>query len=140
LSVYLDASVVVSLFIRDEMTERARSALRTHLGLVTVSDWTLAETVSAIARAVRTRVLDREAAQHALAGIDLWVVRAADRVEVLSTDIREAELIIRSLETTLKAPDALHIVVARRMGLPLLSFDAAMAREAAALGIEVAAP
>jgi predicted nucleic acid-binding protein len=137
LSVYLDASVLVSLFIRDEMTERAQSALRTHLGPVTVSDWTLAEAASVIARAVRTGVLDREAARQAIAAIDLWIARAADRVEVLSADIREAELIIRSLETTLKAPDALHVVVARRMDLPLLSFDAAMAREAAALGVRV---
>src|SRR5437016_3112132 len=122
------------------MTARARSALQTHPGPVTVSDWTLAETASAIARAVRTKVLDREAARQALAAIDLWIVRAADRVEVLSTDVREAELIIRSLETTLKAPDALHVVIARRLDLPLLSFDAAMTREAAALGIAVAAP
>jgi predicted nucleic acid-binding protein len=82
-------------------------------------------------------VLDREAARRAIAAIDLWIARAADRVEILSADIREAELIIRSLESTLKAPDALHVVVARRMDLPLLSFDAAMAREAAALGVRV---
>lgn len=135
MSVYLDASVLVSLFIRDEMTERARSALRTHPGPVTVSDWTLAEAASAIARAVRARVLDREAARQAIAAMDLWISRAADRVEVLSADIREAELIIRSLGTTLKAPDALHVTVARRLDLPLLSFDAAMARDAAALGV-----
>ena len=34
------AGVLVSLFIRDEMTARARSALQTHPGPVTVSDWT----------------------------------------------------------------------------------------------------
>jgi predicted nucleic acid-binding protein len=138
LSVYLDASVLVSLFIRDELTERARSTLRARTGTVIVSDWTTAESASAIARAVRTGVLDREAARRAIASIDLWVSRAAERIEVLSADIREAELIIRSFETTLKAPDALHIVVARRLGLPLLSFDVAMMREATALGVPTA--
>ena len=137
MSVYLDASVLVSLFIRDEMTEQARSALRTHDGRVTVSDWTLAEAASAISRAVRTRVLDRDAGRRAMAAIDLWISRAAHRIEVLPADIREAELVIRSFETALKTPDALHIVVARRSDLALLSFDSALNREAAALGVRV---
>jgi predicted nucleic acid-binding protein len=137
LSVYLDASVLVSLFIRDEMTDRARSALLLQSGPITVSDWTLAESASAISRAVRTGVLDREAARQGITAIDLWITRAADRVEIYSSDIREAEIIIRSFQTNLKAPDALHIVVARRSDLTLLTFDAAMAREAEALGVRV---
>ena len=135
MNLYLDASVLVSLFVRDTLTERAQSSLRAHADIVTVSDWTLAETASAIGRAVRTGVLAREAARRAIDAIDSWVDQAASRVEVLPSDIREAEAILRSFQTTLRAPDALHIVIARRMDLALFSFDAAMRREAGSLGV-----
>lgn len=134
---YLDASVIVPLLVHDQLSERAEAALRTVSHPVAVSDWTLAETASAIAKAVRTKMLLREAAQKALASMDLWVGRAAIRVEVLSADIREADLIIRRLSSSLRAPDALHVVVARRLDVTLLTFDAIMAREARALGLEV---
>jgi predicted nucleic acid-binding protein len=38
----------------------------------------------------------------------------------------------------LKAPDALHVAVARRTGLVLLSFDSVMRREATTLGVALA--
>ena len=137
MSPYLDASVVVSLFIQDAMTERAQAGLRAHSGVVTVSDWTLAEAASALARAVRTQVLASEAALQAIDTIDAWVDQAANRVEILPSDIRETEAILRSLQTALRAPDALHIVVARRMDLALLSFDRKMIESARDLGVQV---
>jgi predicted nucleic acid-binding protein len=138
LNVYLDASVLVSLFVRDGLTERAQSTLRTQADTVVVSDWTLAEASSAIARTMRMGLLTRAAAQQTIAAIDSWVARTADRLEVLPSDVNETAIILRSLETTLRAPDVLHVVIARRTGLLLLTFDAAMARHAAALGARVA--
>ena len=139
MSVYLDTSVLVSLFVRDEMTDIAHSHLSKHPGVVTVSDWTMAEAASALSRAVRTGGLQREDAGRAIGAMDLWINRAGRRVEVLPADIREAEFIIRGFETTLKAPDAVHVVIARRAELALLSFDKGMARAAAALGVALSA-
>ncbi|ODT88839.1 MAG: hypothetical protein ABS78_05860 [Phenylobacterium sp. SCN 70-31] len=102
-----------------------------------LSDWTIAEAVSAISRGVRMRVLSREDARTALAGIDGWAASAAERIEVASADIRAAERMLRSLDTTLRTPDALHVVIAQRIGAPLLTFDQVMAREARKLGLTV---
>ena len=137
MNVYLDANVLVSLFIRDEMTPAAQSALRSLSGLVTVSDWTLAETASALSRAVRTQLLDYDDAWRAMAAIDRWTGRTAHRIEVLPADVREAERVIRNFDTVLKTPDALHIAVARRNDMALLTFDSAMGREARRLGVDV---
>lgn len=138
MKIYLDASVLVSLFVRDPLTERAQHVIRTQAETVAVSDWTLAEAASAIARGVRTGTLSRKASQDALATIDSWVATTADRLAIMPSDIRDAEAILRSFETTLRTPDALHVVVALRSGLALLTFDAAMSRNAHILGARLA--
>jgi len=137
LTVYLDASALVSLFVQDEFSERARTFVSAGSDAAVLSDWTIAEAVSAISRGVRTRVLAWDAAQRALAGIDGWAATAVERIEVAPADIRAAERLLRPLDTTLRTPDALHIVIARRLGLPLLTFDVAMARDARKLGLDV---
>ena len=134
MTVYLDASALVSLFVQDEFSERARGFVRAGSDAAILSDWTIAEAVSAISRGVRTRVLSRDGAKSALEGIDGWAASAVERIEVAPADIRSAERILRRLDTTLRTPDALHIVIAQRLALPLLTFDVAMARDARRLG------
>ncbi len=136
-SAYFDASALVSLFIDDEFSERVRTFVRSGSDAMVLSDWTVAEAVSAIARGVRTRVLSAEGAQRVLAGIDGWLSSAAERLEIAPADIRAAEQILRSFDTSLRTPDALHVVVARRLQLPLVTFDLAMARDARRLGVDV---
>ena len=71
--------------------------------------------------------------------MDTWLSVNAERFEVAPADVREAEVVLKSLDTTLRTPDALHIAIARRTGLDLFTFDAAMSRHAAALGIRIVA-
>lgn len=54
---------------------------------------------------------------------------------MVSTDITEAERIIRTLDYALKTPDAVQIVIALRLGAILATFDVAMACEADRLGV-----
>jgi uncharacterized protein len=134
-SVYLDASVLIPLFMHEAFTARAERFLRSSPQILTVSDLAAAEFASALARRVRTGELLPERARSAFDAFDAWTHRAAQRVEIGSADLRAAEAFIRRLDLPLRLPDAIHIAVAQRLGATLATFDDAMARCAVALSL-----
>lgn len=133
---YLDASVVVSLIVQDIHTGRAR-ALAAKCERFLVSDLTTAEFSSALAIRLRTGTLADAEVRASLLLYDAWRLRSVDTADVKSTDIREADEVIRRLDNALRAPDAIHVVIARRLGAPLATFDLTMARDARALGVSL---
>ena len=137
LIVYLDASVLVSLFIDDALAGRADKALRT-VDTVVVSNYAAAEFASSIARNVRMKVLTKKQANEVFADFDSWSQNSVDMVEVGSADIRDADAMLRRLDLTLRAPDAIHIAIARRLGMQLATFDKKMADSARTLGATLA--
>jgi predicted nucleic acid-binding protein len=139
MSVYLDASMLIPLFMKEAFTERAERYCDSNLGVVVVSDFAAAEFASALARRVRTSELLTERARFAFAAFDGWTLRATQRVELRAADIRAAETFIRGLDLPLRTPDALHIAVAQRLGATLATFDEPMKKSATALGVPVAA-
>ncbi|WP_309606728.1 type II toxin-antitoxin system VapC family toxin [Phenylobacterium sp.] len=130
--VYVDTSVVVSLMVLDANTDRARRLTPSEF---IVSDLTAAEFASALTIRIRTGSLTRDEVRRAHSLFDAWRTRNAESADVLSADFRAAETIIRTLDYRLKTADATHIVIARRLGATLATFDAAMAREAPRLGL-----
>lgn len=127
---------MVSLLVHDTHTERARALISTADRFI-VSDLMVAEFSSAIAIRWRSKTLSRAEANGALLLFDGWRARGAQRAEILSDDFLAADHLIRSLDHALKAPDAIHIAVARRLSAPIATFDLTMAREAERLGLEV---
>jgi predicted nucleic acid-binding protein len=136
LSVYLDASVLVSLFTEDAHTAAAKRIAQ--FEELIVSDLASAEFSSALAIQVRNGRASAQGARSTFGAFDLWCEEIVTRVEVLSADIRAAQSIIRLLQHALKTADATHISVCRRLDVRLATFDDTMAREAARLGVEVA--
>jgi predicted nucleic acid-binding protein len=61
----------------------------------------------------------------------------ASRLAVTPADIRMAESLLRRLDLTLRAPDALNIAITQRVGAELATFDEGMAGCARALGVSV---
>lgn len=137
-NVYFDASALLPLFIEDEFTPSAK-AIAARAQPIQFSDWTTAECVSAIGRAVRIG-LSREQAASVCGSIDAWDVASAERVDMEVGDIRFAESLLRRFDFNLRAPDALHIALARRLSLPPATFDRNMANCAAALGLQIIKP
>jgi uncharacterized protein len=135
---YLDASVLVALFIQDALTPRADAFLRERTPLLTVSDFAAAECASAIARRVRTGRLTADEAREVFISLDAWVARATQRVETIPADVRAAEGYLRRLDLTLRTPDALNIAIAQRIGATLATFDKRMGASARALGMDLA--
>lgn len=136
---YLDASVLVSLLVKDVLTARAYSLLRSQTAVLLVSDFAAAEFASALGRRVRTGELTADEARAAFANLDAWMARTTRRVGTTTADVRSAEAFLRRLDLTLRAPDALNIAIAQRTGAALATFDGKMAVAARALGTETAA-
>jgi uncharacterized protein len=136
-SVYLDASVLVSLFSNDALTARADGFLRSNPSILIVSDFAAAEFASAIARRVRMRLLTAGDARTAFSIFDEWLPPNAGRAQTTSSDVASAAGFLRRLELTLRAPDAINIAIAQRVGADVMTFDDKMAAGARALGTRV---
>jgi uncharacterized protein len=139
-SLYLDASVLVALFLIDPSSARAAAFLSAHPAIVIVSDIGAAEFSSAVARRVRTGDLTQDEGQLAFLHFDMWVARSASRRETTSGDIEAADRILRRLDVNLRTPDAIHIAAARRLAATLVTLDRGMAVAGRALGMAVATP
>jgi uncharacterized protein len=139
-SLYFDASVLVALFVIDPFNTRVEAFLSANRNLCLISDFGAAEFSSAIARRVRMRDLTRSDGRLAFANFDAWAARSASRQETTTADIEAPDMILRSLEVSLRTPDALHVAIARRSGATLVTFDRQMEAGARALGLTVAMP
>jgi uncharacterized protein len=139
-SLYLDASVLVALFVIDPVSTRAAAFLSAHPAIVVISDFGAAEFSSAVARRVRVGDLTREDGQIAFLNFDAWIARVAHREEITASDIGAADKILRRLNVNLRTPDAIHIAVTQRTGAMLVTFDRGMTASARALGVVVAMP
>jgi hypothetical protein len=137
LSVYFDASVIVSLFVDDSMSERVSEYVERHAPTPLVSDLAAAEFVSALGVRLRRGALSLEQARASVVVFDRWRA-TADEATITSRDVARADALLRRLDLVLRAPDAIHIAAAERLGGSLATLDAAMAGSARELGIELA--
>lgn len=131
---YLDTSVLVPALTLDPLSDRAAELLLQTSSELLVSDFVRAEYASVIARRVRTAELTRDEARRAFGVLDDWCSEMTTAVAVASDDIAEASRTIRRLDVNLRAPDALNLAAARRLGATLATFDHGLAGAASALG------
>ena len=137
---YLDTNVLVSLISPDPLTPRAEAMLeqRPEARLL-VSDFGRAEFVSALRRRVRTGEMSEASAHRCFGNLDRWTTEFTVRVDLLSIDVAAADALLRRMDLTIRTPDALHVVMARRLDAPLATFDGQLAAAARLVGIEVVA-
>jgi hypothetical protein len=131
---WLDANVLVSLITREPTSRRIDDILVRQPSPL-VSDFCVAESSAAIARLVRTGERTPAEADELFDNLDVWVASASDRVVVDQGDIAMATDLVRRHDLVLRAPDAVHVAAAHRLGATLLTLDRGMARAAAALGV-----
>jgi uncharacterized protein len=137
-SVYLDASILIALFIdSDPFTERAKAYLASIVDSLIISDFAAAEFASGVARLTRMRRLAADDANAIFATFDAWKVRTSEIAHASTLDIAAAAAAVRRLDLNLRTPDAINIAVADRLGATLATFDERMATAARALGVTV---
>jgi predicted nucleic acid-binding protein len=137
LTIYLDNSVLVPLLLPDAFVDRAEAFLLTSPTGLIVSDFVSAEFASVIGIRLRTGKLTVNDARAALTNFDLWSGRRTRVAETTTSDIRAAHSMLRRLDLTLRAPDAINLAIAQRLAADLATFDAKMAASAGKLGIPV---
>jgi len=138
LRLYLDTSFLAALFIEaDAFNGQATIFFAEVNEAMVVSDFAATEFASVIARVTRMKVIKDTEARAIFDSFDTWRARFTDEEGVVSSDIRVAEVIIRRLDVNLRAPDAINIAVALRLGASLVTFDRRMTQNARALGVAV---
>lgn len=135
MTLYLDASALLPLFIAEARTPDAHEHLRGNVLLI--SDFAIAEFSSGVARRCRVGEINESGAAQVFAALDAWSVNAARRESLTAGDIGVAIGLVRRLDLGLRAPDALNIAIAQRCEAGLLTFDGNMARCARSLGMKV---
>ena len=135
-SVYLDTSALLPYYRSEARSEAVEAFLRARSEPVAISDLTLVEVASALARWVRRGEISEAEA--------LRVERAFDddldagRFTVHALGSRHTQLARRWLlgrSTALRTLDALHMACAARAEAHLVTLDETLERSAAALGI-----
>ena len=134
MSVYIDTSVVVSFFIQDDHAEAARRWARTDPS-VAISDWTATEFSSALSHHVRLGSLSDRERKAAELAFDRWAMRGVV-LEVARERFQDARILMQG-HCRLRAPDALHLAIARHEGLPLATLDHDLRDAAVAEGLKV---
>ena len=136
MSTYLDASVLVALFLPDPQTAKAVAAVGKLSDAVLVSDMAALEFASTVARKVRGGELAAKDGAIVLSTFDSWI-GVAMRLSTEGADIVAADGIVRQFDVNLHGADAVHVAMAQRVGASLLTLDGKMKANARKLGVAV---
>jgi predicted nucleic acid-binding protein len=134
-SVYLDASFLVSLYSTDAFSQRAIAFLRATKPVLVVSDFAAAEFASAISKRVRVSQMTDSEGRRAIADFDTSAPQAMQRIHLETTDLAAADAYLRRFELKLRTADAINVAIAQRVGSELATFDARMVAVAQSIGL-----
>ena len=133
--IYLDTSVLGAIFFREpgaaDLVARFESQRKESL---MISAWTLTEMASIGGIKHRTGAIDTETRQQALANFQRFASMRLGMTEIEPADFRTAAVLIES-PADLRAGDALHLAVARRLGARIASLDHRLCAAAEVLGL-----
>jgi predicted nucleic acid-binding protein len=137
-TVYIDTSVLIAWFVADDALAGVASGLRiSDDDVLVVSSFAAAEFAAIVARLHRTKAIEHSEAYQILEAFDTWRTTLAEPAETRESDIRQADGFIRALSMNVRAPDAINLAIAKRIGAAVATFDKGLAANATALGIDV---
>lgn len=136
--IYLDTSVLGALFFREPTAPAVLARLETtEKDELCVSAWTLAEMASVGAIKERTGNIDAAARMASMAAFSRFVSDRLILTEVDPGDFRTAAVLLDAPALALRAGDALHLAIARRLRTGLATLDQRQASAAQHYGIPV---
>ena len=133
--IYIDTSVLGAIFFREPGAAELVARLeRQRTGSLMISAWTLTEMASIGGIKQRLGAIDAATRQQALANFQRFASAQFGMTEIEPTDFRTAAVLIES-PAALRAGDALHLAVARRLGARVASLDQRLCSATKALGL-----
>ncbi len=130
---YLDTSVVLPLFVNEDVSAAVKKWAAAQRATMTVSEWVNTEFVSALALKVRTGVMSNSDRSRATGLFD----EQRSGFRTLSFESRffvDARNFIADYNTGLRASDALHLAIAASVSATLCTRDRRFAEAATQLG------
>lgn len=134
--VYVDTSVLVAYFLPETYSEQAEFAMQNPQNYpLAISAWTETELHSALGIKCRTEQIDELAMQavlerfHSLRSHFIFL-------PIMAEDYLAANQLLKNWQTGLRAGDALHLAIAKRMACPLISLDDRLVRAGIHAGIQ----
>jgi predicted nucleic acid-binding protein len=140
LTCYLDASVMLPVLVKEPLSAVVDAFMASVQQELWVSDFAAAEVASALSRLVRTGHLRAIDGAACLADFDVWRAAMTKPAEIHAVDVRLAGAYVRRFDLALRAPDALHLAIARRLDIALVTLDRRMVAAASELGVAVEVP
>lgn len=137
MSLYLDASAIVPIFVREPSSRAIVAMIETLPDVPRLSDFGAGEFASAISRHVRMGTFSASDALTILSEFDRWTAIGTAIIETTPRDLREAAMIVRRFDLKLRFPDALHLAICNERRLKVITRDKLMAEAASALRIDV---
>lgn len=135
--VYIDTSVWVAALCREPFTATAQAWLEKQApGVLNVSGWVQAEFASALSMKQRIGHLDAAQAAEVMTLFSATIEQACRRVSVEEADFALAARLVADAGSGLRAGDALHLAMAAREGLVLITFDSILAKAAVRFGVQ----
>lgn len=133
--IYLDTSVLGAIFFREPNASLVFRQIKTaRANRLFISSWTLTEMASVGAIKERMGVIDQATRQKALSSFQRFASFRLALTEIEPADFRSAALLIEG-PGGLRAGDALHLAVARRIPAKLATLDRRLADAAPAWGV-----
>jgi uncharacterized protein len=140
LSWYLDASAMLPILIKEPTSAVVDAFMSTIQQELWVSDFAAAEVASALSRLVRAGRLQASEGMACLSDFDVWRAAMTRPAEIHAVDVRVAGSYVRQFDLALRVPEALHLAIARRLDLVLVTLDRRMVAAAKELGVAVEVP
>ena len=126
------------MFARDTNTTAALRYLDKGFDCFT-SVWAAAEVSSALSLQVRMGRLQPGERENAEARLDQWLSARGSSAAPMFEDHLEARALVRTCRTALRAPDALHLALCRRLDCGVATFDLRMFEAAQEIGLAAVA-
>jgi uncharacterized protein len=137
---YFDASAIAAIILPERSSDAVAALVDTTEADIRVSEFSIAETSSAISRLFRMKQHNRQEAERLFLDVDRWVEDVASLVDIQSSDFARATDLVRDLDLKLRAPDALHLAISERLDARLITLDRNLAAAARAVGATVHNP
>ncbi len=133
---YLDTSVLIASFVIEAATDRVQAWFRDNDQPLAISDWSIAEFASGLAKKSRMEVVDPSERNEAELGFAAFCEESAAILTVSRASFRRAAELVRSSEHPLRSPDALHLAIAAEQGATLVTLDGVQGKAGFAVGID----
>jgi predicted nucleic acid-binding protein len=137
---YLDTAIVLTLFVREPMSESVGKWLASRRQPLAFSDWGLTECASALGIRLRRHELDTDSAARAFRAITAFANESCELVACGGHHQKEAQGLLARFDLPLRAGDALHLAISQHIQATLVTCDKQLIAAAKAIGAKVRDP